>query len=145
MEFWWDNKLFPYLNSINGKTSPYYRNGVLRHFHYRSDPKLGPGIVYLRIITCSCHYCITQLYLTWGSKIKSACNQPRYGVVYDCKYSQILGYHNNWIIIIFIDYGTDEVDYSHIIRTILDVNVKKCNFLFMWRLVNFFQFYNFCW
>ena len=95
-----NNKLFPNLNSIHGKKSPYGRKGVLRHFHYRSDPKLGPGIFYLRIFTYSYHYCITQLFLTGGHKIKTACNQPIYGVVYDSKFSLIIGSHNNWIILI---------------------------------------------
>ena len=113
---------------MNVKTSPYGRKGVLRHFYYGSDPKLGPGIVYIRIITCSCHYCITLLSLTWGSKIKTACYQPRYGVVYDCKYSLLLGSHFNWIIINSIDDGTYEVEYSHINRNILDGNLKDVIF-----------------
>ena len=145
MKFRWNNKLFPSLNSIHGKTSPYLIKGVLRHFHCRSDPKFGPGVVYHRRITYSFHYYITQLSLPWGSKIKAACNHPRYGIVYDCKYSLILVSNNNWILINFIDDWTDEVHYENINRTILDGNVKNFNFLFMWRLVNICQFYNFCW
>ena len=44
----WNNKLFPSLNVINGKPTPYRRKGIIRHYHYRSDPKLGPGIVSIR-------------------------------------------------------------------------------------------------
>ena len=48
-----NNKLFPSLNVINGKSSPYGSKGILRNYHYRSDPKLGPGIVAIIIVPCS--------------------------------------------------------------------------------------------
>ena len=79
MKMRWNNKLFPSLNVIKGKISPYCIEGIIIHNHYRSDPKLGPGIVAIRIIPCSCHYCTTILSLSWDSKIKEAFNQPRYG------------------------------------------------------------------
>ena len=66
----WNKKLFPPLNVINVKTSPYGSNGILRHYHYRLDPKLSPGIVAIRIISCSYHDCTTILSLSWGLKIK---------------------------------------------------------------------------
>ena len=37
----WNNKLFPSLNSINIKSSPYGIKDVLRHYHYSLDTKLG--------------------------------------------------------------------------------------------------------
>ena len=45
-----NNKRFPSLNVINGKKLPYGSKGNLRQYHYRSDPKLGPGIVEIRTI-----------------------------------------------------------------------------------------------
>ena len=95
-----NNKRFPSLNVINGKTSPYASKGILRHYHYRSDTKLGPGIVAIRRISCICHACTTILSLYWDSKTKEAVNQPRYGIVYNYKYSQILDCHNNWVLMI---------------------------------------------
>ena len=62
------------INVINGKIFPYASKGILRHNDYRSDPKLGPGIVSIRIILCSCHACTTILYLSWYYKIKEAVN-----------------------------------------------------------------------
>ena len=47
MKMKWNNKRFTSLNVINGKS---YTYGVLRNYHYRSDPKLGLGIVSTRII-----------------------------------------------------------------------------------------------
>ena len=70
MKIIWNNKLFSSLNVINGKTSPYASKGVLRNYHYRYYPKLGPGIVVIRIIPCSCHACTTILSLSWDYKIK---------------------------------------------------------------------------
>ena len=66
----WRNKLFPSLNAINGKTFPYASKGILRHNHYQSGPKLGPGIVSIRIIPFGCDACTYILYLSWDTKIK---------------------------------------------------------------------------
>ena len=49
----WNNKQFTPLKVINVKSDPYGREGVLRHYHYRSYPKFGPDIVAIRTIPCS--------------------------------------------------------------------------------------------
>ena len=123
------NKFFPSSNVINGKTDSYKRKGVLRHCQYRSDTKLGTGVVDLRRIPCNFHHFTTQWYLPWDSKSKGACNQPIYGRVSYCKYFIIFGYHNNWIIMNFIDDGADEVEYEHINRNILDDNVNNMSLI----------------
>ena len=79
MKFQRNNKKIPSLNVIIGKTAPYGSKVVLRHYHYMSDPKLVPGFVSLKIISCSYHACKTQLYMTWGYKIKDEYNHPIYG------------------------------------------------------------------
>ena len=68
MKMIWNNKIFPSLNVINGKTLPYAIKGILRHYHYRSDTKLGPGIFVIRRIPCSFHDCTNILSLYWDSK-----------------------------------------------------------------------------
>ena len=83
----WNNKSFPPLHVVNGKTYPYGRKGIIRHFNHQSDPKLGPGIFTIRRIPCNCHACTTILPLSWDSKIKEEVNWPRYVRVYNCKYS----------------------------------------------------------
>ena len=65
-----NNKLFPSLNVINGKTTPCASKGGLRHYHHQSDPKLGPVIITIRIFICSYHACTTILSLFWYSTIK---------------------------------------------------------------------------
>ena len=79
-----NNKLFTSLNVINGKTFPYASKGIIRHYNYWSDPKLGPYIFSIIIIPCGCHACTAILSLSWDPKIKEAVNQPRYGRVYSC-------------------------------------------------------------
>ena len=65
-----NKKMFLSLNIINVKSSPYINKGILRHYNYQSDTKLGPFIVAIRIIPCSCHDFTTILSLSWYSKIK---------------------------------------------------------------------------
>ena len=121
--------LFPSLNGINGQIFPYGRKIFLRHYHCRSDPKLGPGVLSLGGIPCSLNYCTTPLSLPWNYKIKDACNNPIYERVYGCKYSMFIVYHNTWIVINFIYYGTDKLEYEHIHIIILYVNVNNISFI----------------
>ena len=81
----WNKKLFPSLNVINSKSAPYISKGVLRHYHYRSYPKLGTGIVAIVIIPFINRACKTILSLPWNYIIKEACNHPRFGRVYNFK------------------------------------------------------------
>ena len=103
-----NNRRFPSLNVLNGKTSQYGSKLILRHYRYLSDPKLGLGIVVIRRITCNYYTCTNILSLSWDSKIKEAVDQPRYGRVYSFKYSQIIGCHHNCILMKCFDDGTDE-------------------------------------
>ena len=97
-----EQQIFSIIKCHECKKSPYEIKGILRHYNYRSDPKLVPGIVAIIRIQCSCHACTTILYISWDSKIKKSVNHPRYGRLYTCKYFQIIGCHNNWIIMIFL-------------------------------------------
>ena len=54
-----------------------------------------------------------------------------YGRVHNCNYSQILGCHNNWIIMNFVDYGTEEEYYEQINWDILDGNVMNMSLIIM--------------
>ena len=68
----WNNKTFPPLNVIRGEISPYGSKGIIRHYHYRSDPKIGPGIVTIRRITFIYHVCTTILHFYWDPKNNKA-------------------------------------------------------------------------
>ena len=108
MKMRWNNKLFPSLNVINGETFPYESKGILIHYHYRYDTKLGPGIFGIRIIPCSFYAYTAILSLSWDPKIKESVNHPRYGRVYNCRCSQILVCHHNWILMNFLDDVIDQ-------------------------------------
>ena len=113
------------------KSSPYGSKRILRNYHYRSDPRICLGIVSTRRIPCSCHACTTILSLSWDSKTKEAFNQPRYGRVYNCKYSQIPGCHNNWIIMNYFDDGIYEENCKRNNQTIIDGNVMNMYLIIM--------------
>ena len=78
---------------------------------------------------CICHACSTKLYIPWDSTTKEAYIQPRYGKVNNFKYSKILGSHNNWVIMKFLDDGSDNVEYECINRNILDDNVTNTSLI----------------
>ena len=103
-----NNKFFLSINVINVQIISYNSKEIIRHCHYRSDPKLCIVMVSIRIILCSFHSLTTILSLSWYLKTKESVHRPRYGQVYYCKYSQIIGCHNNWIIINSLCDGTDE-------------------------------------
>ena len=65
MKMRWNNKTISSLNLINGISSTYEINGILRQYNYWSDPKLGLGIVLIRILQCICHACKTIFSLSW--------------------------------------------------------------------------------
>ena len=73
-----------------------------------SDIILGPVVVALRIIPCCYDDCTPYLSLPWESKVKYACNQKIYGIIYDCKYSIIFLSKNTRIIIKFLDDRTNK-------------------------------------
>ena len=101
MKMRWNNKNFTSLNFINGKTSPYGSKGVIKKLPLLVRSKIRPGSFcnYKNSmqLTCLHRYNISIL----GLKIKVTVNYPRYGIVYNCKYSQILCCRNNWTIFIF--------------------------------------------
>ena len=76
-----EQKLFPSLNDINGKTSTYGSKGIIRKYCYRSDPKLGPGIVAIIIIICSFQSCIEISSISWYYTIKETFSDPIYVIV----------------------------------------------------------------
>ena len=65
-----EKNMFPSLNYINGKSSPYVIEGIIRYYHYQWYPKLGPGIVAVQIITGHYHSCTTIISQSWDSKTK---------------------------------------------------------------------------
>ena len=120
MKLIWSKKYIS-LSVWKRKLSPYWRRGVIRYYHYRDDPKLVQVEVYVWIKTRSFQSCHIKISPTWDTKIKDRSNQFIYRRVIDFKFSQILGTHNSWIIMNFIDYETDGVEYDTFTELLLIV------------------------
>ena len=73
---------------------------------------------------------LAQQYFIYPDIQNLSFNQTRHGRLYTFKYSQILGCHNNWIIMIFEDV-TNEEEYEHINRTIIDGNMVNISVIIM--------------
>ena len=52
-----------------------------------SDPRLGQVAVDVRRTPCSFQDCKTHLSHPWYPTMKDTCKHPKYGIVYDYKYS----------------------------------------------------------
>ena len=65
-------------------------------------------------IACSCFDFQKQINIPQDTKIKYTCDQLRYARVIHYKYYQILVYHNNLIIMNYIDDRKEDGEYVHI-------------------------------
>ena len=98
----WNDTLFPTLPIPVRKSAIRGSTGVMTHYNYRFDPKLGEGKCAIQRITCACTFCIGQLNKAWIPKIDDK-DQPWYAHVPNCKYNAIFGNFNDWIIIEFVN------------------------------------------
>ena len=102
-----NNKQFTKQN-IAEVRKPYHGvNGILTCYHIRCDPYLGLGRYEIRIIPSDFIELINSVCLQWYPYLAPK-YQPRYSSVTQCKYYQILGKHNYWLMVYFIDNGTDD-------------------------------------
>ena len=115
----WTKSKFPKLNIANGRNKVYGSGTVLSHYHYRFDPRIGHGKCAMRRIPCLCKHCLDTLDKKWISG-ECAEDQPCYAPVLNCKYNQILGHYNNWIIMEFeVSENTNDDDIEDIHKSIL--------------------------
>ena len=120
----WNDKLFPKLAIADGKSMHRGSRGVLTHYHFRADPKLGQGFVAVHRIPCACVACTAQLDKEWLPGI-AAKEQPRYASVKLCKYWPVLGKYNDWVIMSFKDKGTTEEEFESVHRFVLNGMVSS--------------------
>ena len=77
----------------------------------------------MRRIPCLCDQCCEMLDKKWIPGVNAE-NQPCYSPVLNCKYHDILGDYNNWIIMPFITYSnTCEDDIEELHKSIL-INIS---------------------
>ena len=99
--------MFPKFTIEEGRNSYHGVNVILTYYCIRCYPYLGIGICAIRIIPCACLDFRNSIDLPWDPFIVPN-YQPRYSSVTKYKYYSILGQHNYWLIMDFIDIGTDE-------------------------------------
>ena len=88
-------------------------NVFLTHYHIQCDPYLGIGRCSIRIISCDFIVCINAMDLPWGPYLVPK-DQSRYSSAKKFKYYPILGEHNDWVIMDFIDKFIDEEEYEEV-------------------------------
>ena len=116
----WKNTLFPKLPAPESQPNVHGKHGVMTHYHFRVDPKLGEGKCAIRRIPCACAACIEQMQKHWDPKIKDPSEQPRYSPVQQCTYSSILGAYNDWVIMDFKNKATPEEEFDELHAIVLD-------------------------
>ena len=78
-------------------------NGILHHYNFRADPKLGYECIAVRRIPCACDACLNQMKQSW-LRNKSFHEQPRYmSNNKNCVLWNVMGELNNWKLISIID------------------------------------------
>ena len=93
---------------IYPKVNPYHDvNSILTCYHIRYDPYLGIVRCIIRIITCYCIYFRNAMDLLWDIYTVPKDHSIYYSAT-KCKYYPIIGKHNNWAIIYFIDKGSPD-------------------------------------
>ena len=116
----WNNSLFPKLPESGNSAPIRGKCGVMTHYHYRLDPKLGEGVCAIHCIPCACAACVQQLQLPWDPKLSHASKQPRYQSAQECVYQSILGSFNDWIIMPFQNKSTSEETFEEVHKIVLN-------------------------
>ena len=96
--------------TITEGIKPYHGvNNVLTHYNIIWDPYLGIGRCEIKIISYLCIDFINVMDLSWDQYLVPKA-QPRYSSVKK-QYYPILGKHNDWVLMDYIDKVTYEEEY----------------------------------
>ena len=99
----------------------YISKCFIRSYYYSDYTNLYQVVVAVIRIHFRFHVRHTQLSITWYPKIIYACHKSVYMRVISFKYSQILGYHKDWISMDIVDGGRNDLGYKRINIAILDI------------------------
>ena len=72
-------------------------NGMLSCYHMHFDPQLSLYKAALRRIPCACTTCLSKLALPWKENVDARL-QPRFQHNNQCKYNEIFGHYDDWMI-----------------------------------------------
>lgn len=77
-------------------------NGIMAHYHFLADWRMGTGVIAARRIPCSCRFCVERLEIKWEKELQPAL-QPRFQPVpheqNGCVLKEVLGSLNDWKIV----------------------------------------------
>ena len=90
---------FTALKFCGPHSKPHGARGLSKNYHLYFDPKLGNGICAIRRTPRACIVCTSILDTHWIYGIPSD-EQDRYKPVTKYTYWPVLGYFNNWNIIL---------------------------------------------
>ena len=82
---------FPELPFCGPHSKPHGARGIIKHYHFPFDTKLGNGVCEILCIPCACVACTSMLYKPWIYGIPSG-ETERYKPVTKCTYWPVLGY-----------------------------------------------------
>ena len=68
---------FPELEFFGPHNKQHGARGLVKHYHIRFDPKLGPGTYKMGCIPCACTQCTFTLYKPWYPGVPPH-QKPRY-------------------------------------------------------------------
>ena len=122
MKIKWNNNFFSKLIIVERRYPYHDVNRILTYYHVRYDTYLGIVRCSIRIIYCAFIEYINVVDLLWNPSLAPKYN-PIYSSVTKYKYYSILGKHNYWVIIDFIE----------ILQ--MNINIKKLN-IYIYSFVN---------
>ena len=93
--------------------------GLGKNYHLRFDPKLAMGECAIIRIPCACVVCTSMLDKPWISGIPSD-KQDLYKPVTNRTYWPVLGYFNNWNIILLSSKSTSSDTFDEIHQVVID-------------------------
>ena len=114
----WDHWKFPRHPVAAEKLEMRGINTIILNYHSRVDPELGKCVYVIFRVLCACTACVVQLDKYWLTNIDPS-YQPMYDRADKFYYNKIPEYYNDWIIMLFLDNKTPQVNFDNIHALIL--------------------------
>ena len=104
------------------------KTGIMSHYNFRFDCRIGTGKCAARRIPCLCTSCKEQLQKPWN-QLLPACKQDMFAENKSCKFWDLFQGLNNWRILDLVDkVGADNADdefKEQIIRNYISIMEEK--------------------
>ena len=110
----------PALPLCGQHSKPHGARGLIKHYSFRFDPKIGNGICAIHRISCACVACTSMLDKPWVSGI-SLYEQEHYKPVTKCTQWPVLVSFINWSTIQLSQNSTSSDTFDEIHQVGIDV------------------------